>query len=114
MTASSLFQVNRTPVEIRNAQADILALFAGAYVVIGHRPDIFTGGFGFASLNETFGGVDAGNNNIVTAVQEVIRDLGRVGGDAGDIEPEANPGDLEFQVSGVFTSVILQQYFAPR
>ncbi len=47
----SLFQVNGTPVEIRNTEADILTLFAGGYIVIRHSPGIFTGGFGFASLN---------------------------------------------------------------
>ena len=78
------------------------------------RPDFFPAASASCRLGQAFGGVDAGDDHIVAAVEEIIGNLGRVGGDAGDVEPEANPGDLELQVGGVFPGIFLQQYLAPR
>ncbi len=87
----------RTPVEVRHAQADVRSYVAVALVVIGKRPDCLAGGLGLLGFHQCLGGVDAGDDHVIAGVEEIVGNLGWVGGDARDVEPETDPGDREGQ-----------------
>ena len=50
----------------------------------------------FVRPPDGFGGVDTRNHNICAIVVEVVDFFGGVKGHTGDVEPEANPCDVEF------------------
>ncbi len=50
----------------------------------------------------------------MTAVQEIIRNLGGIRCNTGNIEPETDPGDLHLQVFGIFLGVFLPAVFGAQ
>jgi len=56
--------------------------------------------------HQRLGRVDAADHNIRAAVNEPPGLVGRVERDAGDVEPEADPGDGHIQVVGILATVL--------
>ena len=94
-------RIGGTPVEVRHAEADFGSYVAVGLVVVRDRPDLLAGGLHLLGLHQGFRGVDAGHDYVIAAIEEVVRDLGRVGGHTRDVEPEADPGDLEGQLGRI-------------
>ena len=93
--------VGRTPVVIGNAKAHIGGPLAGPDVIIGHGPHRCAGVPLLPRHDHRFRRVDGGDDHVDARIEEIPGYLGGVGGDAGNVEPEADPGDPEGQVPRV-------------
>ena len=107
----SSLQVGRTPVEIGHAQADIRGIVTGALEVIGDCPHGISLGSLLPGDVDPFGGIDATQDDICSAVKECIGDLRRIKGHARDVEPEADPANRELQVSRGHATIALVAVF---
>jgi len=93
-------QVSDAPVVIGDAQAGFGGFVAAALVVVGHAEDALAFAGAPPRDDDGFAGVDAADDDIGAAVEEGVDFGGGVERDAGDVEPEADPGDGEGQVVG--------------
>src|SRR3972149_10215338 len=80
--ATDRLEISRPPVEVGDAEADRLGFVTGADVVVGGRPPGFVRRAAPGGVDQRLRGGDAGDYDVVAAVEELIGPLRRGGGEA--------------------------------
>ena len=97
-------EVRRSPVEVGDAEAGIGGFVAGTLVVVGDRPHVLARLDGLAGAHDRLGGVETGEDHVRPAGEELVGHLGRIERQSGDVEPEADPLDLELELRRVLAT----------
>src|SRR5258705_11462415 len=102
MNLLSRLEISRPPVKVGHAQTYIGGLFASAHVVVGDGIDRLTFIRSLAGHYNRFGGVNTTNHHVRAGVIELIGDFGRILRYAWNVEPEADPYYVKFQICSIF------------